>query len=70
MLHSVGLLPRENTEQVSGQYPGIVHPLTVSKQVAFAYKVYKEQDPLAPSFKTTFCKAVMIDFLGVWFVIS
>jgi len=46
-----------------------VYPLTQNrKQVPFAYRMYKHQDPLAPAFKTTFCKDVAIDFLGVWFV--
>ncbi|KAG8831196.1 hypothetical protein FRC17_003486 [Serendipita sp. 399] len=49
MLHCVGLLPKDNHEQVS-----------------FAYRMYKQQNPLAADFKRTFSKDVEIEMLGVW----
>jgi hypothetical protein len=50
----IGLLPKNNIEQVP-----------------FAYKIFKspqspENDEIAEGFKTTFCRPVTIDFLGVW----
>ena len=51
----MGLLPKGNDEQIP-----------------FAYKVYKSRDHdsenLATRFKKIFCREVMIEFLGVWFV--
>lgn len=53
MLYKVGLLPRDNEEQVP-----------------FAYRLYassKSTDlTLAAGFKTTFCRDVPIEFVGVW----
>ncbi|CCM03505.1 uncharacterized protein FIBRA_05639 [Fibroporia radiculosa] len=53
MLHKVGLLPRHNYEQIP-----------------FAYKLYKrtgaKNAALAAGFKQTFCRAVPIEFVGVW----
>jgi hypothetical protein len=51
MLHKIGLLPKDNIEQVP-----------------FAYKLFKasKNETLAEGFKSTFCRAVRIDFLGVW----
>ncbi|KAN0138084.1 Uncharacterized alpha/beta hydrolase domain (DUF2235) domain containing protein [Lactarius tabidus] len=51
MLHKIGLLPKDNVEQVP-----------------FAYKLFKaaKNETLAEGFKATFCRAVKIDFLGVW----
>ncbi|KAH8114493.1 hypothetical protein DFH11DRAFT_1594792 [Phellopilus nigrolimitatus] len=53
MLTKIGLLPRGNIEQVT-----------------FAYKLYKRSDQegitLAAGFKSTFCRSVIVDFLGVW----
>jgi hypothetical protein len=51
MLHKIGLLPKDNVEQVP-----------------FAYKLFKasKNETLADGFKATFCRAVKIDFLGVW----
>ncbi|KAI0699326.1 hypothetical protein C8T65DRAFT_659921 [Cerioporus squamosus] len=53
MLHKIGLLPRDNPEQVP-----------------FAYKLYKKTDAdslaLAAGFKQTFCRDVLIEFVGVW----
>jgi len=51
MLTKIGLLPKDNIEQVP-----------------FAYKLFKtsKNETLAEGFKATFCRAVTIDFLGVW----
>ncbi|KAH9065589.1 hypothetical protein EDB87DRAFT_1739788 [Lactarius vividus] len=51
MLHKVGLLSKDNIEQIP-----------------FAYKLYKADDntDLAQGFKTTFCREVPIEFVGVW----
>ncbi|RDX42628.1 hypothetical protein OH76DRAFT_1410973 [Lentinus brumalis] len=57
MLHKIGLLPRDNPEQVP-----------------FAYKLYKKTDDeslaLAAGFKQTFCRNVLIEFVGVWETVS
>ena len=50
MLHVIGLLPKDNLQQVS-----------------LAYTYYKNQSPLAPAFKQTFCKTVEVRMLGVWY---
>jgi hypothetical protein len=53
MLHKVGLLSKDNTEQIP-----------------FAYRLYKSSgksdEALALGFKESFCRAVPIDFVGVW----
>ncbi|EKM49551.1 uncharacterized protein PHACADRAFT_265089 [Phanerochaete carnosa HHB-10118-sp] len=53
MLHKIGLLPKDNPEQL---------PL--------AYKLFKNCDKnhreLAAGFKRTFCRSVMVEFIGVW----
>ncbi|THH30036.1 hypothetical protein EUX98_g4147 [Antrodiella citrinella] len=53
MIHKIGLLPKDNPEQVP-----------------FAYKLYTQTDKtslkLAHGFKQTFCRAVEIEFVGVW----
>ena len=53
----VGLLSKDNTEQIS-----------------FAYKLYKSRcssdKALARGFKETFCRPVLIDFVGVWCVLK
>jgi len=53
MIHKIGLLPKDNPEQVP-----------------FAYKLYKQTDQknldLAHGYKQTFCRAVDIEFVGVW----
>ncbi|KAI0345860.1 hypothetical protein BDW22DRAFT_1370175 [Trametopsis cervina] len=53
LIHKVGLLPKDNPEQVP-----------------MAYKLYKNKNPsgdeLAEGFKTTYCRTVSIDFIGVW----
>jgi uncharacterized protein (DUF2235 family) len=36
------------------------------EQVPFAYRIYKNNSDLAGNFKTTFCKSVEIEFMGVW----
>ena len=50
----IGLLPKDNPEQI---------PL--------AYKLYKSNDSngreLAAGFKKTFCRSVLIEFVGVWY---
>lgn len=52
----IGLLPRDNDEQVAFAY-------TLYKRTD------KAGVDLAAGFKQTFCSSVEIDFLGVWFVI-
>jgi len=53
LLYKIGLLPRDNEEQIP-----------------FAYKLYTRTDDegvrLAAGFKETFCRAVIVDFVGVW----
>jgi len=53
LLYKIGLLPRDNEEQIP-----------------FAYKLYKRTDDegvrLAAGFKATFCRAVIVDYVGVW----
>lgn len=54
--HQIGLLPRDNDEQVPFAYK--------------LYKrTDNEGLDLAAGFKQTFCSPVTIDFLGVWSVI-
>jgi hypothetical protein len=52
----VGLLSKDNTEQIPS-----------------AYKLYKSSsssdEALARGFKETFCRAVPIEFVGVWWVL-
>jgi uncharacterized protein (DUF2235 family) len=36
------------------------------EQVPLAYRIYKNNSDLADKFKTTFCKSVNIEFMGVW----
>lgn len=54
-LYKVGLLPKDN-----------------DSQAPFAYKMYKRTDAagleLCAGFKQTYCRAVTIDFMGVWWV--
>jgi len=56
-LHKVGLLPRDNLEQI---------PL--------AYRIYKRTDAagltLCKEYKQTYCRAVGIEFIGVWDTVS
>ncbi|KAL4250658.1 hypothetical protein ABKN59_005360 [Abortiporus biennis] len=53
MLHKIGLLPKDNPEQIP-----------------FAYKLFTKTDTasltIARGFKETFCRSVVIDFVGVW----
>jgi uncharacterized protein (DUF2235 family) len=44
-------------------------PKANSEQVPFAYRMFKNKSPLAEKFKTTFCKSVDIEFMGVWQVV-
>lgn len=55
MLYSVGLLPRDNIEQVSFAYK------TYAKTGAAA-------EQAATLFKNTFSRTVTIDFVGCWWV--
>ena len=54
-LKKVGLLPKDNEQQIP-----------------FAYKLYKRQDEegiaLCAGYKRTFCRSVIIEFVGVWYV--
>ncbi|KAH9044306.1 hypothetical protein EDB85DRAFT_2137835 [Lactarius pseudohatsudake] len=52
MLHKVGLLSKDNTEQIAFAYEH--------------YASNRENDHLAKGFKETFCRDVPIDFVGVW----
>ncbi|KAI0030542.1 hypothetical protein K488DRAFT_53987 [Vararia minispora EC-137] len=53
MLHKIGLLLKDN-----------------EAQLPFAYRLFTREDPasvpIAAGFKRTFCRAVPIEFLGVW----
>ncbi|GJE99327.1 DUF2235 domain-containing protein [Phanerochaete sordida] len=53
MLHKIGLLPKDNPEQLPA-----------------AYKLFKNCDEdsreLAAGFKRTFCRSVLVEFMGVW----
>ncbi|KAF8526093.1 hypothetical protein JB92DRAFT_2873303 [Gautieria morchelliformis] len=57
MLYKVGLLPRDNVEQVSFAYQ--------------MYKATgKKNNKLAHGFKQAFCRTVQIDFMGCWDTVS
>ncbi|KAG9006512.1 hypothetical protein FRB94_014333 [Tulasnella sp. JGI-2019a] len=57
MLDKVGLLPRSNDEQIS-----------------FAYQIYTDTSTgsaeAAQGYKSTFCRSIQIEFLGVWDTVS
>ncbi|KAI1793368.1 hypothetical protein LXA43DRAFT_972022 [Ganoderma leucocontextum] len=53
MLHKIGLLPRDNPEQIPFAYK--LYKSTDANNVA-----------LAAGFKQTFCRDVQIEFVGVW----
>ncbi|KAH9891558.1 hypothetical protein C8Q73DRAFT_650292 [Cubamyces lactineus] len=57
MLHKIGLLPRDNTEQIPFAYK-------LYKQTD------KGSLELAAGFKQTFCRSVEIEFVGVWETVS
>ncbi|KAI0333677.1 hypothetical protein GY45DRAFT_1244065 [Cubamyces sp. BRFM 1775] len=57
MLHKIGLLPRDNTEQIPFAYK-------LYKQTD------KGSLELAAGFKQTFCRNVDIEFVGVWETVS
>jgi uncharacterized protein (DUF2235 family) len=64
MLHTVGLLYKDNIEQVGISF----WRKQISKllQVEFAYGLYVKRDPLTAKFKKTFSRDVKVDFMGVW----
>jgi len=65
MLHTVGLLYKDNIEQVGNS----VWHKQLSKlplQVEFAYGLYVKRDPLTAKFKKTFSRDVKVEFMGVW----
>ncbi|EIW59114.1 uncharacterized protein TRAVEDRAFT_28448 [Trametes versicolor FP-101664 SS1] len=53
MLHKIGLLPRDNMEQIPFAYK-------------LYTKTDKDSLALAAGFKQTFCRTVEIEFVGVW----
>jgi uncharacterized protein (DUF2235 family) len=53
MLHKIGLLPKDNIEQLSFAYK-------------LYSKTDKASLALAAGFKRTFCRDVKVEFLGVW----
>jgi uncharacterized protein (DUF2235 family) len=64
MLSTVGLLYKDNIEQVGNSF----WRKQISKllQVGFAYGLYVKRDPLTAKFKKTFSRDVKVDFMGVW----
>jgi len=65
MLHSVGLLPKDNNEQVHNTEPTIFS--NVAPKVTFAYNIYKNEGDLRRTFnQDCCCKSVDIKMLGVW----
>ncbi|KAI0755060.1 hypothetical protein C8Q80DRAFT_407644 [Daedaleopsis nitida] len=57
MLHKIGLLPRDNPEQIPFAYK-------------LYKKTDAESQSLAAGFKETFCRDVKIEFVGVWETVS
>ncbi|KAI0670872.1 hypothetical protein C8Q78DRAFT_974023 [Trametes maxima] len=57
MLHKIGLLPRDNPEQIPFAYK-------------LYKKTDKDSLALAAGFKQTFCRTVQIEFVGVWETVS
>ncbi|KAI0769028.1 hypothetical protein BD413DRAFT_87062 [Trametes elegans] len=57
MLHKIGLLPRDNPEQIPFAYK-------------LYTKTDKDSLALAAGFKQTFCRTVEIEFVGVWETVS
>ncbi|KAF7348219.1 hypothetical protein MSAN_01775300 [Mycena sanguinolenta] len=57
MLHKVGLLPRDNQEQVPFAYK--MYQKTSAAGIE-----------LAAGYKQTFCQTVQVDFLGIWDTVS
>lgn len=49
-------------------------PICNHQQLPFAYEMYAREDEeglkLSHLFKKTFCRAVSVEFLGVWYVIA
>ncbi|KAF8684923.1 hypothetical protein RHS04_01123 [Rhizoctonia solani] len=71
MLHSVGLLPRDNMEQVSFAYQIYVKSDKQRRDkfahVPSAVKITAGPEEVEPdAFKSTFCVPITITFLGVW----
>jgi len=65
MLCAVGLLYKDNIEQVGNRF----WREQLSKlplQVEFAYGLYVKRDPLTAQFKKTFSRDVKVEFMGVW----
>ena len=65
MLHTVGLLYKDNIEQVGKNSCGR-HISKPPFQVEFAYGLYVKRDPLTVKFKKTFSRDVKVEFMGVW----
>ena len=65
MLHTVGLLYKDNIEQV-GNNPCRRQIFKPPFQVEFAYGLYVKRDPLTVKFKKTFSRDVKVEFMGVW----
>jgi len=66
MLNTVGLLYKDNIEQVGNRF----WREKLSKlplQVEFAYGLYVKCNPLTEQFKKTFSRPdVKVEFMGVW----
>ena len=65
MLQTVGLLYKDNIEQVGNiscrrQIPKLPF------QVEFAYGLYVKRHPLRKTFKKTFSRDVKVEFMGLW----
>ena len=65
MLHTVGLLYKDNIEQV-GNNSCRKQISKLPFQIEFAYGLYVKRDPLTAKFKKTFSRDVKVEFMGVW----
>ena len=65
MLQTVGLLYKDNIEQV-GNNSCRKQISKLPFQVEFAYGLYVKSSPLTKGFKKTFSQDVKVDFMGVW----
>lgn len=66
MLHTVGLLYKDNIEQVGNSFCRNLQISDLPLQVQFAYGLYAKRDPLTAKFKSTFSRDVKVEFVGVW----
>ena len=66
MLHTVGLLYKDNVEQVGDIFCRKFQTSECRLQVEFAYGLYVKRDPLTAKFKKSFSRDVKVEFMGVW----